>query len=261
MTDTPRLRPREHGAYAMLTFPVLSGLVLGGISWAGAAFALMAAACFLAHEPVLIVLGGRGERLRSSHDLSARRRLLRLGLVVAAATVVFVVMAPGGAWPPALLSGVLAALVGVLLLIGRTRTLAGELLVACAFASVHGTVAASGAAGQRAVFLPVAVWAASFAVATLAVHALKFRFKGRGPGRWTVAAAPTLAGALVVVAAMGLVAGHPLGGLAVALVPKAAVVLALAAVAVHPRHLKRVGWSLVVADTATLAILAGWAGS
>lgn len=239
----------------MLTFPVLSGLVLGGISWPGLVFALMAVAGFLAHEPLLIVLGGRGERLRSSQDPAARRRLARIGAAMAVAGTVFVLAAPSAAWAPALLSGVLAAVVGGLLFAGRTKTLAGELLVACAFASVHGTVAASGGAGPWAVFLPVAVWATSFAVATLSVHALKYRFKGRGPGRWTVAAAPTLAGALVIVATMALVAGHPLGFVAASLVPKSAVVLSLAVLSVHPRHLKRVGWSLVGADGATLILL------
>jgi len=57
MTEGPRLRPREHGAYAMLAFPATSGLVLGGASWAGAAFIGMALAGFLAHESVLVVLG------------------------------------------------------------------------------------------------------------------------------------------------------------------------------------------------------------
>lgn len=239
----------------MLTFPALSGLLLGGLSGPGLLFGFMAVVGFLAHEPLLIVLGGRGERLRSSQDASARRRLARIAGAMAAAAALFVLTAPESAWGPALLSGVLAAVVGVLLFAGRTKTLAGELLVACAFASVHGTVAASGGAAPRAVFLPVAVWAASFAVATLSVHALKYRFKGRGPGRWTVAAAPTLAAALVIVAAMALVSGHPLGSVSASPVPKSGVVLALAFLAVHPRHLKRVGWSLVAADFATLLLL------
>ncbi|RJQ40810.1 MAG: hypothetical protein C4555_00960 [Dehalococcoidia bacterium] len=66
MTEGPRLRPREHGAYAMLAFPATSGLVLGGASWAGAAFIGMALAGFLAHESVLVVLGARGARVQAS---------------------------------------------------------------------------------------------------------------------------------------------------------------------------------------------------
>lgn len=256
MSQDPRLRPREHGAYAMLAFPVASGLAMGGLSWAGAAFAVLALTGFLAHESVLIILGARGERIRSTQADHARRRLARLALVVVLTAVTFVVTASPGAWPPTALAGLLALSVGGLLLARKTKTLPGELLVAAAFASVHGVLAASGGLGSRGTYLPVVAWTASFAVATLSVHALKYRFKGRGPGRWAVAAAPVVAGILVVAGAVSLVEGHPLGGVAAALVPKGGVVLALSVLPANPRHLKRVGWSFVASDAVTLILLA-----
>lgn len=261
MSHEPRLHPREHGAYAMLAFPLVSGLVMGGPSWAGVAFGLLAVAGFLAHESVLVVLGRRGERIRSAQALHARARLLRLGAAVLMGGTVFGLTAPSVAWPPTLVTGVLATSVGALLLAGKTKTLPGELLVGATFASVHGVVAAAGGASPRAVWLPMVAWALSFAVATLAVHALKFRFKGRGPGRWTVPVVPVLAGALVALAAVALVAGHPMGGVAAALVPKGVVVLSVAVLSVHPRHMKRVGWSFVAADGLTLVILAAALGA
>ena len=73
MPHEPRLRPREHGAYAMLLFPVVSGLAMGGLSWAGIAFAGLAVTGFLAHESILVVRGARGERIRSAqHKQPAR---------------------------------------------------------------------------------------------------------------------------------------------------------------------------------------------
>lgn len=240
----------------MLAFPVVSGLAMGGLSPAGVAFAVLALTGFLAHESILIVLGARGERIRSSQADHARRRLVRLAVVFMVASVTFIVTAPSAAWPPAGLPGALALVVGGLLLARKTKTLPGELLVAAAFASVHGVLAASGGLGPRGTYLPVLAWTASFAVATLSVHALKYRFKGRGPGRWAVAAAPALAGVLVAVGALSLVEGHPLGGVAAALVPKGVVVLALSVLPANPRHLKRVGWSFVTSDAVTLLLLA-----
>ncbi|MHB1194412.1 MAG: YwiC-like family protein [Longimicrobiales bacterium] len=259
---TPDLRPREHGAYAMLAFPLASGLAVGGVSFAGLAFALLAVAGFLAHEAALVVMGRRGERVRNSADSAARRRLEALGAVALASGVLFVVTAPGSAlaWalPPALLGAAVLALV----VAGGTKSLAGELLVAAAFASVHAPVAAAGlrATVGRPALVPFLVWAVSFALATLAVHALKARFRGRKPGGgdpgvWVVAASPLAGVAALALAVSLLSAGHPLAPAAVALVPKALLVLGVAALNVHPRNLKRVGWSLVAADLVTLGVL------
>lgn len=268
------LRPREHGAYAMLTFPVVSGLVLGGLSVAGVSFALLAVAGFLAHESAVVVLGQRGERVRSAAASAAWRRLGRLAVVAGLVGALFAVTAPGAAWSWAVPAAALGTAVAGLLLLGGTKTLPGELLVATAFASLHGVVAASGGAGGGAAGAGVAVWAGSFALATLSVHALKVRFrtkgsgagsgkgarKGRSPGRWLVVASPAAAGGALLLPAAAVLAGWspygiPLGLLALALVPKAALVLAVTVLDVHPRHLKRVGWSMVAADVVTLVVL------
>lgn len=265
---SPDLRPREHGAYAMLAFPVASGLAVGSVSLAGLAFALLAVAGFLAHEAVLVVMGRRGERVRSSADAAARTRLAVLGAVAVASGVVFFVTAQKSATPWAVPPALLGASVMALVLAGRTKSIAGELLVAAAFASVHAPVAAAGLgaavgsarAGAAAVGVPVLVWTASFALATLAVHALKARFQrkkqgARGPGAWAVVASPVAALMALALAVSAVAAGHPLTAAAVALVPKALLVLAVAILDVHPRHLKRVGWSLVAADAVTLGVL------
>jgi cytochrome c oxidase subunit IV len=160
-----------------------------------------------------------------------------------------------------LLPGPLAAVVAVLLLARKTKSLAGEVLVAATFSSVHAVLAAAGGAGRGPALLPAAAWWVSFTLATLAVHALKYRFKGRGPGRWTVAVAPMLAGAVVVVGGVGLATWQPLALVTASLLPKASAVLALSALPANPRHLKRVGWTFVVADTLTLVALVAYATS
>jgi hypothetical protein len=243
----------------MLTFPTVSGLVMGGLSWAGVAFAALAVSGFLAHESVLVVLGARGERVRSSEAAHARSRLLRLGGFAVVAASAFAVTAPVAAWRAALLSGALAVVVGALLLARKTKSLPGELLVAATFSSVHAVLAAAGGADTRVMFLPAAVWVVCFTLATLSVHALKYRFKRRGSGRWTVVVAPLLAGTLVLLGVIGVGWWHPLGALAGPVLPKASAVLLLSALPANPRHLKRVGWTFVVADTLTLGVLV-WIG-
>jgi len=237
----------------MLAFPVASGLLVGGFTWAGVAFAALAVVGFLAHESVMIVLGARGGRIRGAHAPHARRRLLALGLVALACVAVVVRTAPPGLWTPTLVTLMLALTVGALLVTGTTKSLPGELLVAATFSSVHAVIAAAAGATREATWLPAAVWIVSFTLATLGVHALKAGFKGRGPGLWTIRVAPALA---VLVLLLGLASRGVVGlGVGLAPAPKALTVLAVAALHVHPRHLKRLGWSFVTADLLTLVLL------
>jgi len=238
----------------MLAFPLASGFLVAGVTWAGAAIAVLTVVGFLAHESMMIVLGARGGRLQGAHGTHARRRLLALGVVALACVAVVVPTAPPELWTPAAGTLVLALSVGALLLAGTTKSLAGELLVAATFSSVHAVIATAAGATREATYLPVAVWIVSFTLATLGVHALKAGFKGRGPGQWTIRAAPALA---VLVLLLGPAARGAVGlGVGLAPAPKALVVLAVAALHVHPRQLKRLGWSFVGADLLTLVLLA-----
>ena len=58
------LWPREHGAYAQLAAPLLTALVIVRPTVAAALLALAACIAFLANEPLLVVLGHRGKRMR-----------------------------------------------------------------------------------------------------------------------------------------------------------------------------------------------------
>jgi len=100
-----------------------------------------------------------------------------------------------------------------------------------------------------------AVWFASYVPGTVAVHAMKLHHKGRP-------AAPVMRGAGVAVALA--VVGVGVGAAAVRWVPTLAAVAilppalaagVLSARPVHPRNLKRVGWSLVGTSTVTWVCL------
>lgn len=109
---------------------------------------------------------------------------------------------------PATLLG--ASVMGLVLSAG-TKSLRGEFLVAAAFASVHGPVAASGAAGANGDHGA----GPAFALATLSVHALKARFQARKEKPVTrrsrvVVLAPGVAAVVLVLAMAAVAAQHPL---------------------------------------------------
>lgn len=248
-----RYLPREHGTYAELAFPLASGLAVGGPSMVGALLGAAAVALFLAYEPGVLLLGFRGERLRAGLGAGARPRLVAWSAVALAAIALALIAASPVVRLWALVPAGFALLALPLALRRQLKTLAGELAVAFALAALHLPVAAAAGARGGALVGPALVWAAAFALATVAVHGLKDRFRGRRS--WTVTGAVTLA-LVVCVAALALIlttpAARPFG---VALLVPGVATLGVAARPVHPKHLKRVGWTLVAADTAALVVM------
>src|SRR5204862_336839 len=57
-----RVFPKEHGAYGQLLFPLATVLVVGRRTPAALTLAAAAVLAFLAHEPLLVLLGHRGPR-------------------------------------------------------------------------------------------------------------------------------------------------------------------------------------------------------
>src|SRR5512138_1977206 len=76
-SDSVVLFPREHGAYGQLTFPLVTSLAVAGVSAPALLLALSVIAGFLAHEPLLVVLGRRGARAQRQ-----QHRIASIGLIV-----------------------------------------------------------------------------------------------------------------------------------------------------------------------------------
>jgi hypothetical protein len=247
--------PREHGAYAELLFPLVTGLALGRPGVPGAGFAAAAVLFFLLHEPLAVLAGARGERVRTDSAARARRRILILAAAGALAGGVALATGSRDAALAALIPLGFAAALAPAALTARVKNLGGELLVAATLAGTLVPVAVAGGAGWHYALLAAAIWFTSFLLATLTVHALKTRAKGHLSPRWTLRAAPLLGIATIVAGvAAGVSGAIPLlAGLAV--LPPALVTLAVNLLAVHPRRLRRVGWSLVGANLATLGLL------
>jgi hypothetical protein len=252
---TASLWPREHGAYAQLGFPLLTGLVYSGGHPGAWAFAVAAVAVFLAHEPLAVIMGMRGVRLRDALVAPARRRLWVVAGVTVAALAGAALVAPGRAWQGALIPGLLGLALVPLFLTHRIKTMAGEAVVAAALSSSLLPVALSGPPDWPGAWVAVAVWLGAALPAIASVHAVKAWHKGRPRARWLVAGAPALA-VLVGVVGIGAAAWWPYPALrALAVLPPALAVLGVAVIRPHPRHLKRIGWAMVAANTAALLLL------
>jgi hypothetical protein len=249
------LWPREHGAYAQLGFPLLTGLIMSRGAPGGLAFAAVAAAFFLAHEPMAVIMGTRGVRLRDALVHEARRRLWLLFGIAAVSLIAAAVLAPAEAWWGALVPAVPGLALVPLFLTNRVKTLPGEVVAAAAFSATLVPVAMSGPAPWEAAGVGAGVWFAATVPAIVSVHAVKAAHKGRPRGRWLVPAAPLLALAVMVSAVVVAATLPPPAFRALAALPPALAVLGVSLARPHPRHLKRIGWTMVVANTLTLVLV------
>lgn len=251
------LLPREHGAYAEMAFPQVTALVLGGFSAGSLAFCVLILGAFLSHEPALVLLRHRGERLHRQEGARARRRVLWLGVGLVVDAFLWFTLAPPAARGAVLLLIPLALALVWLVSRKREKGLAGEMLVALFFALASVPTALSGNASPDAAFAVAEVWAAGLVLVTLAVRAVITRFKHRRHGpSIVVGLLATVALAVAVRSFLASEADRALLGLA----PPAAVVLAVMAAGLKPRHLRVMGWLAVAANLVTFLILVGAVG-
>jgi len=247
------LVPREHGAYGQLLFPLISALLIGRPAPGAYLLGAAAVAVFLAHEPLLVVLGQRGIRAAREQSIDARRSLALFGGFGGVTGAVALLVLPHAALLFLLLPLALGMLVGLVVFMHRERTTGGELLVAVALASVSVPVALAGDVGRVPALTIFVVFAAVSVAATLAVRSMIARVaKKDGPSRPTAAAFTLAIMAAIVV---GSLAGFLSPIAPYAALPVCAVALGLTARPPLPRHLRTVGWTLVGATTLTMLVL------
>ena len=255
MSTSQAILPREYGAYAELAFPLLTAFLIGGFTSAGACFTLAVLSWFLVREPLAVLNGVRGRRLEASLGAPARRAAWALGGLGALGAGLGMVLAPAPARLWALAPGACAVVLAPALLRGRPKSLGAELIVALALAGMVLPIGLAGRMDLTRALAAASVWAAGFVLATLAVHAIKARVKPELGAAWAVWATPVLALVVVVTGIGGAVMGRWPWPVGLAVVPTAGLVLAALWIGTHPRHLKRVGWSLVGANLVTLGLL------
>ncbi|MCU0803725.1 MAG: YwiC-like family protein [Burkholderiales bacterium] len=249
-----RFWPREHGAYAELLFPIASGLVLGRPGFVAFGFAIAAVLLFLANEALLVALGFRGGRLREELGAAARRHVAMLVVIAAIVGLGALYLGSPRVRLLALAPVALGAVLVPLVFAKRLKTLGGELLAVAAFAAIHLPVGAASGLEGVALWGPVAVWLASFASGTLAVHAIKARQQRRDPG--LTGAARVFSIAVAISAAVAAAASSEWRWLGVAAFVPCAAVAVVNFLPIRTKALKTLGWSLVGANLVALAVLA-----
>lgn len=248
--------PREHGAYRQLLLPLATALAISDAPVPAILTAAAALAAFVAHEPLLVLLGGRGARARREQRHRAIAWLSVSGGIAIVAGLAALASAPPHARWLFAFPLVPAAVLAWLLVTGREKSTLGEITSAIAFASVTiPIIAVAGPAPLRGVVVAF-TFAGLFIVSTLGVRIVVLRTRGGGDPHAVRVTRLQLAAALVVIAI-----GIPVAALsevrtgiaALAILPGVAVAAALAFRPPPARRLRTVGWTLL-STTAFLAI-------
>lgn len=239
--------PKEHGAYGQLGVPLVAALASGRPGLASVLLTLASALAFAAHEPLLVALGHRGERLRARDGSRAKRRVCVLGAGALATGVAGLALLPHAALPWALLPPLSAVALLPWVMAGREKTLTAELLAAAALASAGVPVAVGAGVAFRVALACWVGWSLAFGAATVAVRAVSPRYRASSR-RWTPAALLAFGAAI----ALGSVGIDPVVAAGVPLLGLGAAVFVLDPPA---RSLKRVGWGLIAASVASAALM------
>lgn len=249
--------PREHGAYGQLGFPLLTSFAVAGATRPSLFAAGAAIGFFLAHEPLLVLLGQRGHRV---HEAELRRAhwYLMASLIVATALALLALdgTAPAARWAFVVPVPALAAML-YFTSTKREKTSAGESIVSIAFAATAIPVCA--AAGSAAVGVAIAIaFALLFVDFTLAVRVIVLATRGGGNARavnvtrWMAFAVALIGGAVVGAAALNGWLGW---GAVAAMSPGVVFASALAAFPPPAKRLRSVGWTLVGVSALTSILL------
>jgi YwiC-like protein len=247
------LLPREHGAYTELGFSLATALGLGRITSPAILLAASLIAFFVAHEPIAILLRGRGNRrlAEAKHGAVATAALsIGAGIILGAA----------GWWqaPVAARSAVLLPLcfgAALMLIVSKRRekSALGEMLMALTFAGALIPIALAAETDAAAALMAAALWAVIFILQTLAVR--EVRGRGRDYQERRLSPAVLTSTGVFVIAA--LLIGHWLS--VVALLPSGVIAAMCGLLRVSPRRLRTVGWAFAVSDvlafSAMLALL------
>ncbi|HET7753099.1 MAG TPA: YwiC-like family protein [Anaeromyxobacteraceae bacterium] len=248
------LIPREHGAYGQLGMSLVAALAIGGLGVAPVALALAAILAFVAHESLLVLLGQRGRRVKDEEGPRARTLLAILGGLAAASGLVGLWLAPNEARLGLLPPIVLLAVVAWLVVNKLEKTAAGEMAVGAALASSGLAVALAGGAPRAAAMASCFVWTMGFAMATMSVQAVLLRARSKGREDRGERKAIAIGGLLAFAFGVSLLAGFPLAAPA-ALVPTAALSIAICVRRPSPRKLREMGWAMVASSAFTLVVL------
>jgi len=245
--------PHEHGAWGQLAMPLLTALAIGRPGVAPTALAAAVVLAFIAHEPLLVLLGQRGRRVAEEEAPRARRWLAVTGGLAVVSGALGIVLAPAAARVALALPAGLAVVVALLVWRRLEKTTLGEIVVAAALSSAGWAVALAARAPSEDALAAALAWILAFAAATLGVRVILLRARSKGahdPGKLHAVLAAALAGVAVLLSAAGLPAA-----LAWATLPTALLSIFVCLARFSPKRLRPLGWAIVGSSVLTLVIL------
>ena len=251
--------PREHGAYSQMALPLVTALVIARAAPPAVLIALAVVCGFLTHEPLAVLLGGRGSRARRADGTRAAIWFAITATAMVAAGVAAVWLTPAGARWSFAVPLIPAVWVGASLLAKQEKRLSAEIAVALAFAFAAVPMClAAGFSTVTAVSVG-AVFASVYVTGVLCVRAIVLA--RRGGGRPRASRATRL---LLVAVALCSMAGFVIAvsratlpwTTLLAVAPGLGIALVLA-MRRSPPPLKTVGWSLAATSVSAALTLIG----
>ncbi len=252
------LLPKEHGAYGQMIFPLLTAMLVSGVSVGSLCFAIAVVAGFLVHEPVLVLLGLRGPRARRELGASAIWWVAGLtALLVVAGLAAVGWMAPAERFSVAL-PLVPAAYLFVAAITGKGKSIGAEVAVAIAFSLAAVPLALLGGPSLMAGAMVALAFTSNFVLATLAVRVVIAKVRGGGNPRqvaamrrWVYGLAVAIVAACAAAASRGAIPWLPL----IAIAPGVVAATWIATSPPPPARLKAVGWALVTTSAVVMLLL------
>ncbi|WP_063825895.1 YwiC-like family protein [Rhodopirellula europaea] len=239
-----KLKPKEHGAYAILGIPIVTALAIAGPSVVGACVAVAAVTGFLAHEPLLVSLGHRGSRAQRTTPAASRRLAVLLFVTLACGTMAIAMGSNVVRWSLAG-CGILAVASFALAIAGKHKTLGGQLFGVFGLSVPCVPIMLADGFGISTTNEAWSTWLIGFTATTMAVRGVIAAQKRHSRlVHWTAMIGLTL-----------LVTGLTLAGfrLPIATLPMLAMSWYLMFDPPPAKQLKRVGWTLVVGTIASAA--------
>jgi YwiC-like protein len=253
--------PKEHGAYGQMVFPLATSLAVGEVTKPALLLVVSVLSLFVAHEPLLVLLGSRGPRARREQR---RRAAVWLGAAVTvalgAAAIALYSMSPETRW--ALGVPVLpAAMVAFAVAARREKSWYGETAVALAFSLAAVPVSVAAGAPTPIAIAIASVFGVTFVAQTLAVRSVILAV--RGGGNPSASRAARYAASGVIVAGLVGISAAMIGSLLpwttlAAVLPGVVATVFLVILPPPPTRLRVVGWTLVSTSVTTTAILVIW---
>ena len=219
--------------------------------------AIAAVACFVANEPLLVLVGQRGTRTQREESGRAKRALLISVLFALAAGIGGLALAPRAAQFAVVLPLLLGGTLVMLAIQGLERSVFGEVLAAATLSSVAVPLGLTAGLDLTSALAVALIWAVTALLGTAVVRLTVARTKAKTPHELQTVRVKRAALIAVCLGVIGVGVAAPFGsriGLWVlaAAVPVALVVLIMAALRPTARRLRLMGWSLVFANLLSL---------